>query len=56
MKVSFTKNTNQTTPCEKHQKSKKDDSSMSIKFGDCSAVAGVLSDKSLIFFEDNVLV
>jgi len=29
---------------------------MSIRFGDCSAVGGVLSDKSLLFFEDNGVV
>ena len=27
---------------------------MSIRFGDCSAVAGVLSDKSLLFFEEGI--
>jgi hypothetical protein len=26
---------------------------MSIRFGDCSAVGGILSDKSLLFFEEN---
>lgn len=46
MKVSFTQKLQQTVA--KH--SKVNDSSMSIRFGDCSAVAGVLSDKSLLFF------
>jgi hypothetical protein len=41
MKVSFSQKINK----------KPNDSSLSIKFGDVSAVGGVISDKSLIFHE-----
>ena len=51
MRVSF--NQKLTTTAEKVKISKVNDSSMSIRFGDCSAVGGILSDKSLLFFEEN---
>ncbi len=41
MRVSFSQKVNK----------KPNDSSLSIKFGDVSAVGGVISDKSLIFLE-----
>jgi hypothetical protein len=51
MRVSFSQKL--TTTAEKVKNSKVNDSSMSIRFGDCSAVGGILSDKSLLFFEEN---